>query len=164
MTALVALLLAATGTGFAQRAFNGIRIWLAEDNAAIRIESMAVTQYPTPSEFRSIAARSVVPFIYPVGLPDNMKIKTIAFWPMNRPDTIFLIYASGTGALQSFTIIANSAVAHGTPPMRTLTGRVVRWSVGTEQVIARADPAHPETSTTIDRVRAAMQNATPEET
>ncbi|HZZ65403.1 MAG TPA: hypothetical protein VFE17_07895 [Candidatus Baltobacteraceae bacterium] len=161
VTALVVLLIAATGTGFAQRAFDGIRIWLSGQTAAVRIESMATLHYPTSSEFRSIAARTVVPFVYPVGLPASMKIWAMAFWPMNRPDTVMLIYANGNGGLQSFTIVANSAVAQGAPPTPNLGGPVTRWSVANEQVIARADPAHPQTSAAIQTVRAAMQNVTP---
>ena len=139
VTALDALLIAGTGTGLAQKVYNGIHIWLSGSGVSERVESLAVTQYPTASEFRSIASRTVVPFVYPVGLAANLKIKSIAVWPLDHPDTISIIYSNGTGGLKGITIVANSAVEKGTPPMPTIHGTGARWSVGNEQVWRRED-------------------------
>ncbi len=150
VTLLAALIVAGTGAGLAEKIFPGFRVWLSGENAAIRVQSVAIVRYPTPAELRSFAARTAIPFIYPVGLPSGMKLDMIAFWPLDRPNTIFMQYRNLTGGSQSFTLVANSAVERGAPPMYVPHAAVTHWSVGNEQVIARSSS-----------VPAAMQRSTP---
>ena len=150
VTVLAVLLVAGTGSGLAEKIFPGFRIWISGQNAAVRVQSVAIVRDPTPAELRSFAARTAVPFIYPVGLPKDMKLAMIAFWPLERPHTIFMQYRNLTGRIQSFTLVANSAVEPGAPPVQIPQGPAKHWSVGDEQVITRSSS-----------VAAAMQHSTP---
>ncbi len=150
VTVLAALIVAATGTGLAEKIFPGFRVWLSGQNAAIRVQSVVIVKYPTQAELRSFAARTAIPFVYPVSLPRGMKLDMIAFWPLDRPDTIFMQYRNLTGGSQSFTLVANSAVETGAPPMQIPQRAATHWSVEGEQVITQSSG-----------VPAAMQRSTP---
>jgi len=164
IAACVALLVGilAVGTGAASKMYDGVRLWLTGDKAAIVVHSFVVVRDPTPSDVAAIARSAAFPAIFPVGLSAHTRLWGIMYAPTQRPSTITVRYRSESGSFHGVTIAQTSTIDTNMTLLPSGNARpafqpMSTWRIGNETVIV---PAETDASW-LARIRSQMSRSSP---
>jgi hypothetical protein len=134
---------------------GAIRVWISGGSAAVEVRGLTVIKHPMRADLADLAARATFPVVFPMALPQGMRLRQLMFAPSDHPTTITLVYANATGGTFQPTLVDGSSVTAGTPPAGTFHRPVHPWNVGREVVMMGASHAYTAA------VERAMQNSTP---
>lgn len=158
-----ALLIVALGVGSVAGAklYSTVRVWLGGGKAALTVSSFDGVREPTSAEFRKAIAHATFPVVLPAGLPPGTQVREVFSTPAGHPSALVISYETPqTGFKTSFVLVDPAVVELG--------GRLLKmrnaspkdsydWRAGGELVLM------PKTvpAALADRVKSAMQSATP---
>lgn len=166
-TAIIGIVLAvgALGAGVVgAKVYDGIRVWLTGDRAAVIVRSFVMVRQPTTSDVQTAVAHATFPVVFPVGLPAGTRINRMFFSPADRPTVIQVDYRNertnvewGFTLLDSATVNTDESLLPG-GSARPKFGSVDQWRIGGEIVMT---PGKEVASSDVDRIKAAMLKTTP---
>lgn len=135
--AAVVLASVSVGTGAAQRAYQGIRIWISGSHAAMELHSLATVSYPMAADIRKVARTAVFPVIFPSGIPEGTRIVRIIYSPADRPTTISVEYQPPRGKQFGVTLVQTASIGTVLPAgLKPASVSVIR--AGQESVVTPA--------------------------
>lgn len=161
----IALIAVGAATGLGARFYDGVRVWLSGDKAALTIHSFVMVREPTASDLQRVVARATFPVVLPVGVPAGSRMTMLMFAPAERPNFVEVDYHGGPANFKvGFSLVDSAAINTNEATLPTDSwGRPFaadhRWRIGRETVLvpnfARISIAD------LNRVKAAMMKASP---
>lgn len=146
---------------------GGVHVWLSGNKTEAVVQSFAQVREPMSADVRSIAARTTFPVVFPVGVPRDARVLWIAYDPPGKPNMVMINYRRLSGGpymgvtlLDSAKLQSDRALMPGGPSQALTTSGGTRWRIGREVVLVQSRHLSPAD---IERMKAAMQNATPEQ-
>ena len=125
------------GTGAAQRAYQGVRIWISGSRGAMVLHSLAIIRDPMPADIRAIAHSAAFQVIFPSGIPAGTRIIRIMYTPADHPNTIAVGYLPKHGKQFDVTLVQTSSIDNGQLPPGASPMSVTVRQVGEESVVAQ---------------------------
>ncbi|HEX3464656.1 MAG TPA: hypothetical protein VHS78_11465 [Candidatus Elarobacter sp.] len=162
-TALVVVALGA-GTGAGAKLYSTVRVWVSGEKASITVSSFDGVREPTSAEFHDAIAHATFPVVLPVGLPPGTHVTHVFSTPARHPSALVISYVNDrTGLKASFVLVDPKVVQLGGTLLRMQSASprdVYDWRAGGELVLLPKTVPAAEA----DRLKAAMQTATPDGT
>ncbi|MCL5258694.1 MAG: hypothetical protein M1314_03005 [Firmicutes bacterium] len=162
LTGVISLATLGTTAAFGTGIYNGVRVWLSGNSAAVVVRSFAMVREPTIADLRSAIAHATFPVVLPVGLPSGTHIWRIEFAPAARPNAVFIEYRNDRAKFNFGFALGDSSVVSqgvlptgaGSPPSQS----TYRWRVGRETVLVLKRSISLRDA---ERIKAAMMTASP---
>lgn len=126
------------GTGAAQRAYQGIRIWISGSRGAIQVRSLAIIRDPMADDIRAVARSATFPVIFPSGVPARTRVVRILYSPADHPDTITVQYAPVRGRQFGVTMVQTSSIDHNGLPAGSREATITLLRAGRETIVTPA--------------------------
>ncbi len=164
LIACAAISIGAIGAGaVGSKLYDGVRVWLAGDKAAIRLDSFESVFEPMASDVRAAAAHATFPVVFPVGIPAGSRVRMLTVSPPAHPRAIIVSYENHAGGDGPGFVLLDPAVfeVNGAAQIASAqVGPAYDWRVGGEVVLAgRARFSLQDR----DRVKTAMLQSSPRE-
>ena len=159
--ALLVVVALGAGTGAGAKLYSSVRVWLSGGKAAVTVSSFDGVREPTSAEFRNAIAHATFPVVLPIGLPAGSRVTHVFSTPAGHPSALFISYANDrTGKHVSFVLVDPAVVDLGGQLMKmqgASPSAMYDWRAGAEVVLVPKTISAAEA----DRIKAAMQTATP---
>jgi hypothetical protein len=148
------------GTGAAAKLYDGVRIRLFGDTAALTVHAGEIIHDPMPAELRTAIARATFPVVFPVGIPADVHVTSISVSSVEKPSMVSVAY-EGNGGKFWLTLadaaIVDSDVAPGASGSGPVMKAAFHWAVGREVVLVGGGLGAGD----VGRIKAAMASASP---
>lgn len=164
--AAIALGVAGAAAAFANTA-GGWHIWFFGNNVKAEVQSLATVREPMITDVRAVVQRAAFPVILPDGLPRGLRVRGIAYSPIERPTLMTVQYGSAADPwAMGITLIDTRAIAAdekmGSAGLaRGWTTQGYHFRIGGETVLVQGRLVSSKQAANI---RAAMQRETPAQT
>ncbi|MGZ3553407.1 MAG: hypothetical protein ACXVAL_15120 [Vulcanimicrobiaceae bacterium] len=164
LSGAISLAMIGTAAAFGPSIYDGVRLFLSGNKAAVVISSFAMVREPTASDLRNAIATATFPVVLPVGVPKGAHIVRMQFAPAERPNALFIEYRNDRAKFNvGFALFDSSAVNKGDALLPTGTARALfhegyRWRVGSETVLVMKRAI---SSADAERIKAAMTATSP---
>ena len=122
------------GTGAAERAYQGIRIWISGSQGSMQLHSLGTVSYPMAADIRALARTAAFPVIFPSGIPSGTRIVRIVYSPADRPTTISVQYQVPRGRQFAVSLVQTASIDRGLPADAKTT-RITEIRAGEESVV-----------------------------
>ena len=161
-----ALSLATIGTAaaFGTSIYEGVRLWISGNRAAVVINSFAMVNDPTANDLRSAVAHATFPVVLPIGLPAGTRIVRIWYAPAARPNILGLDYQDAQTKLRSGIALFDSSAINSrdtvlpTGSLRPPFQESYHWQLGRETVLVlKRTISLPD----VERIKAATMTVGP---
>jgi len=153
-----------TAAAFGTSIYDGVRLWISGNRAAVVISSFAMVSEPTANDLRSAMAHATFSVALPIGLPAGTRIVRMWYAPAARPNILGLDYQNARTKLRSgIALFDSTAVNSGdavlpTGSLRPPFQESYRWQLGRETVLVlKRTISLPD----VVRIKAAMMTVGP---
>lgn len=164
--AAIALSVAGAAAALASTA-GGWHVWLFGNKVKAQIQSLATVREPMAADVRAIMQRADFPVVLPDGLPPGLRVRGIAYSPIERPTMMTVQYGSasdpwamGVSLIDTRAIAADEKLLPGGPAHALMT-RGYHFRIGGETVLVQGRHV---SSAQVAHIRAAMQREAPAQT
>jgi len=160
----VCLIVLGTSVGFGAKIYDGVRVWLSGDQAAMVVRSFVMVREPTSRDVHNAMARATFPILFPVGLPEGTQMSMLMYSPAERPNFIEVVFRNKRTRFNvGFSLFDSSLANTDSGLLPTGSNRppfteAYQWQVGHETVLVRKLDISPVDAS---RIKAAMTQASP---
>ena len=149
------------GAGAGAKLYASVRVWLSGGKASVTLSSFDGVREPTSAELRDAIAHATFPVVLPTGLPEGTQLTHVFSTPARHPSALIVSYVDDrTGFKAGFVLVDSAIVELGGTLLRMQSASpadVYSWRAGSELVLLPKTVSKADA----DRIRAAMQSATP---
>lgn len=160
LSVVVALSVLGVGAAYGQKVYQGVRLWLSGEKAAVAVSAFAMVRQPMASDVRDAVSHAAFPVVLPVGLPPGTRLNMLMYSPADHPTSITISYGGTlpTSALFGLSVFDSATVNTDDSTLpggfaRPKFGDVYRWQVGSETVTV--PKAHISVDA-VNRIKAGM--------